>query len=77
MLKALKVGTVVCIVSSGESLNGLVVPVPAENSVHRTLYESEFIPKGLAYVLITTAGEFQGKMYPFQNSQLEVISESS
>ena len=71
MLKALKVGTVVCTVSSGETLNGLVVPVPAGQ------YESEFIPKGLAYVLITTAGEFQGKMYPFQNSQLEVISESS
>ena len=71
MLKALKVGTVVSIVSSGELLNGLVVPVPAGD------YESEFIPKGLAYVVITTAGEFQGKVYPFQNRQLEIISESS
>ncbi len=71
MLRALKVGTVVSIVSSGELLNGLVVPVPAGD------YESEFIPKGLAYVVITTAGEFQGKVYPFQNRQLEIISESS
>ena len=71
MLRALKVGTVVSIVSSGELLNGLVVPVPAGD------YESEFIPKGLAYVVITTPGEFQGKVYPFQNRQLEIISESS
>ena len=71
MLRTLKVGTVVSIVSSGELLNGLVVPVPAGD------YESEFIPKGLAYVVITTAGEFQGKVYPFQNRQLEIISESS
>ncbi len=71
MLRALKVGTVVSIVSSGELLNGLVVPVPAGD------YESEFIPKGLAYVVITTAGEFQGKVYPFQNRQLEIISDSS
>ena len=71
MLRALKVGTVVRIVSSGELLlNGLVVPVPAGD------YESEFIPKGLAYVVITTAGEFQGKVYPFQNRQLEIISET-
>ncbi len=70
MLRALKVGTVVSIVSSGELLNGLVVPVPAGD------YESEFIPKGLAYVVITTAGEFQGKVYPFQNRQLEIISET-
>ena len=71
MLKALKVGTVVSIISAVESLSGLVVPVPAGQ------YESGYVPKGLAYVLITTAGEFQGKMYPFQNSQLEIISESS
>ena len=71
MLKTLKVGTVVCTVASGDSLNGLVVPVPAGQ------YKSEFVPKGMAYVLITTAGEFQGKMYPFQNSQLEIISEPS
>jgi hypothetical protein len=71
MLKALKVGTVVSIISAVESLSGLVVPVPAGQ------YKSEFVPKGLAYVLITTAGEFQGKMYPFQNSQLEIISEPS
>ena len=71
MLRALKVGTVVSIVSSGELLNGLVVPVPAGD------YESEFIPKGLAYVVITTAGEFHGKVCPFQNRQLEIISESS
>ena len=72
MLKDLKVGTVVCTVSSGDLLNGLVVPVPADLHGFGGLMQ-----KGVAYVLITSAGEFQGKMYPFQNHQLEIISESS
>jgi len=28
-------------------------------------------------VLITSSGEYQGKVYPFQKHQLEIISEAS
>jgi hypothetical protein len=71
MLRALKVGTVVSIISSVETFNGLVVPIPAGQ------YASGHEPKGLVYVLITSAGEFQGKSYPFQNDHVEIISEPS
>ena len=67
----LKVGTVVSIVSAVESLMGLVVPVSRISSI--TGYETP----GVTYVLITTAGEFQGSIYPFQYHQLETISEPS
>ena len=67
----LKVGTIVSIISAVESLNGLVVPVPTAQPGY------DYPPKGLAHVLIMTAGEFQGKTYPFQYHQLEIISEPS
>jgi hypothetical protein len=67
----LKIGTIVSIVSAVESLMGLVVPVSRISSI--TGYETP----GVTYVLITTAGEFQGSIYPFQYHQLETISEPS
>ena len=74
MLKDLKVGTIVSIIRpvlSGPELHGLVVPVSRISSI--TGYETP----GVTYVLITTAGEYQGSTYPFQYHQLEIISESS
>ena len=70
-----KIGTLVSTVSEGESLIGLVVPVSAifQAGQHIAGYETP----GLTYVLITTAGEFQGSIYPFQYHQLETISEPS
>jgi hypothetical protein len=32
--------------------------------------------RGVSMMLVTTTGEYQGKVYPFQDHQLEVISES-
>ena len=67
----LKIGTIVSIVSAVESLMGLVVPVSRISSI------SGYETPGVTYVLITTAGEFQGSIYPFQYHQLETISEPS
>ena len=71
----LEVGTIVSIVpvtvGVDASLIGLVVPVSRISTIPG--YETP----GVTYVLITTAGEFQGSTYPFQRHQLEIISESS
>ena len=71
----LEVGTIVSIVpvtvGVDAPLIGLVVPVSRISSI--TGYETP----GVTYVLITTAGEFQGSIYPFQYHQLETISEPS
>ena len=71
----LKVGTIVSIVpaalSVDPSLIGLVVPVSRISTI------SGYETPGVTYVLITTAGEFQGSIYPFQYHQLETISEPS
>ena len=65
----LKVGTVVSIISSRTPWNGIVVPVTDG-------YDAWQSPN-VYTVLITSSGEYQGKVYPFQRHQLEVISESS
>ena len=71
----LKVGTIVSIVpaalSVDPSLIGLVVPVSRISTI------SGYETPGVTYVLITTAGEFQGSIYAFQYHQLETISEPS
>ena len=63
----LKVGTIVSIISSPDPWNGIVV-----DDVD-TIYNAA----DTSMVLITSSGEYHGKVFPFQKYQLEVISESS
>ena len=64
----LKVGTVVSIISSPDPYNGIVV--------HDTDHDHWQSPN-VSAVLITSSGEYHGKVFPFQKHQLEIISESS
>ena len=65
----LKVGTVVSIISCADPYNGIVVPLTDSFGVWQS--------PNVSMVLVTSSGEYQGKVYPFQKHQLEVISESS
>ena len=65
----LKVGTVVSIISTSDPYNGIVVPT--------TDAYGRWQSPNVSMVLITSSGEYQGKVYPFQKHQLEIISESS
>ena len=65
----LKVGTVVSIISSPNPYNGIVVPVTDAYGAWQS--------PNVYTVLITSSGEYHGKVYPFQEHQLETISEPS
>ena len=65
----LKVGTIVSVISTDEPYNGIVVPLTDAYGAWQS--------PNVSTVLITSSGEYQGKVYPFQKHQLEIISESS
>jgi hypothetical protein len=65
----LKVGTVVSIISTPNLWNGIVVPLTDAYGAWQS--------PNVYTVLITSSGEYHGKVFPFQKHQLEVISESS
>jgi hypothetical protein len=65
----LKVGTIVSIISTSDPYNGIVVPL--------TDAYGRWQSPNVSMVLITSSGEYQGKVYPFQKHQLEIISDSS
>jgi hypothetical protein len=65
----LKVGTVVSIISTSDPYNGIVVPLTDAYGAWQS--------PNVSMVLVTSSGEYQGKVYPFQKHQLEIISESS
>jgi hypothetical protein len=65
----LKVGTVVSIISSPNPWNGIVVPLTDAYGAWQS--------PNVYTVLITSSGEYHGKVFPFQKYQLEVISEPS
>jgi len=65
----LKVGTIVSVISTDEPYNGIVVPLTDAYGAWQS--------PNVSMVLVTSSGEYQGKVYPFQKHQLEVISESS
>ena len=70
----LKVGTIVSIISTSDPYNGIVVPLT--DAYGRRPYGRWQSPN-VSTVLITSSGEYQGKVYPFQKHQLEIISEPS
>jgi hypothetical protein len=65
----LKVGTVVSIISTPNLWNGIVVPLTDAYGAWQS--------PNVYTVLITSSGEYHGKVFPFQKYQLEVISEPS
>ena len=64
-----EVGTIVSVISTVEPFKGIVVP-PADAY-------GRWQSPNVSMVLITSSGEYQGKVYPFQKHQLEIISDSS
>ena len=78
----LEVGTIVSVISTDKPFKGIVVPYGFDPPVHinadlKTPPYGEWVQLGVLMVLITSSGEYQGKVYPFQKHQLEIISESS
>ena len=76
----LKVGTIVSVISTVELLKGIGVPEGGTvriNPRFKTPAYGQWGQLGVSMVLITSSGEYQGKVYPFQKHQLEIISESS
>ncbi len=77
-----EVGTIVSVISTDQPFKGIVVPNGFDPPVHINAdlktppYPWDDLP-GVSMVLITSSGEYQGKVYPFQKHQLEIISESS
>ena len=65
----LDVGTIVSVISTDQPFKGIVVPT--------TDAYGRWQSPNVSMVLITSSGEYQGKVYPFQKHQLEIISESS
>ncbi len=65
----LDVGTIVSVISTDQPFKGIVVPLTDAYGA----WESP----NVSMVLITSSGEYQGKVYPFQKHQLEIISDSS
>ena len=63
------VGTIVSVISTDQPFKGIVVP--------RTGAYGRWQSPNVSMVLITSSGEYQGKVYPFQKHQLEIISEAS
>jgi len=78
----LEVGTIVSVISTDKPFNGIVVTYGFDRDVHinpnlKTPPYGEWEQLGVSMVLITSSGEYQGKVYPFQKHQLEIISDSS
>ncbi len=76
----LKVGTIVSVISTDEPFKGIVVPEGVTvriNPRFKTPADGQWGQLGVSMVLITSSGEYQGKVYPFQKHQLEIISEPS
>ena len=76
----LKVGTIVSVISTDEPFKGIVVPEGVTvriNPRFKTPAYGQGGQLGVSMVLITSSGEYQGKVYPFQKHQLEIISEAS
>ncbi len=62
------VGTIVSVISTDQPVKGIVVPT--------TDAYGRCQAPNVSMVLITSSGEYQGKVYPFQKHQLEIISET-
>ena len=75
-----EVGTIVSVISTDTPFKGIVVPDVGTVYINADLqpppYPWDNLPD-VSMVLITSRGEYQGKVYPFQKHQLEIISESS